>query len=62
MTEKQGNAGSSSEERVSDLLKFKLPEVSDVEVYLVRLDDGRIVARTAEELEAAVASSTRDSK
>jgi len=33
------------------LLEFKVPEVKDVEVYIVRLADGRIVARTAEELE-----------
>jgi len=52
MTEKQGSPEPSSEEHVDDLLKFQLPDVSDVEVYLVRLADGRIVARTAEELEA----------
>ena len=34
-----------------ELLKFKLPEIEDVEVYLVRLEDGRIVARTRDELE-----------
>jgi len=33
------------------LLKFRVPEVEDKEVYLVRLEDGRIVARTKEELE-----------
>jgi len=33
------------------LLKFKVPEVGDVDVYLVRLPDGRVVARTREELE-----------
>lgn len=32
-------------------LKFKIPEVKEVEVYLVKLPDGRIVARTKEELE-----------
>jgi len=37
--------------RPERLLKFKVPEVKDVEVYIVRLADGRIVARTAEELE-----------
>lgn len=31
---------------------FRLPEAVDVEVVLVRLSDGRIVARTREELEA----------
>ena len=30
---------------------FRLPSGEDVEVVLVRLDDGRIVARTPEELE-----------
>jgi len=33
------------------LLSFRLPEVEDKEVYLVRLEDGRVVARTKEELE-----------
>ena len=33
------------------LLQFELPEVKDVEINVVRLEDGRIVARTAEELE-----------
>lgn len=33
------------------LLRFKVPEVGDVDVYLVRLPDGRIVARTKDELE-----------
>jgi hypothetical protein len=32
------------------LLQFKLPEVKEVEAYFVRLKDGRVVARTAEEL------------
>ena len=30
---------------------FRLPSGEDIEVVLVRLDDGRIVARTPEELE-----------
>lgn len=33
-----------------DTSLFKLPEGKDVEVVLVRLDDGTIVARTADEL------------
>jgi len=33
------------------LLRFRVPEVEDKEVYLVKLEDGRIVARTKEELE-----------
>ena len=32
-------------------LRFRVPETQEVEVYLVRLPDGRIVARTKEELE-----------
>lgn len=32
---------------------FRLPEGRAVEVVFVRLDDGRLVARTVEELEAA---------
>ena len=32
-------------------LRFKVPEVQEVEVYFVRLPDGRIVARTPDELE-----------
>ena len=37
-------------ERVSSI---RLPEQEDVEVVLVRLDDGTIVARTRQELEKA---------
>ena len=33
------------------LLSFRIPEVEDKEVVLVRLEDGRIVARTKEEIE-----------
>lgn len=33
------------------LLAFKVPEIKDVKAYIVRLADGRIVARTEEELE-----------
>jgi len=38
-------------EEVWKLFKFRFPEVNEIEVYLVRLPDGRIVARTREELE-----------
>jgi len=34
-----------------DTSSFRLPEGREVEVALVRLEDGRIVARTREELE-----------
>ena len=53
MTEKQDKTESSSEERVEDLLKFKLPEVSNVEVFLIKLKDGTVVARTKDELDAS---------
>lgn len=33
------------------LLSFRIPQVENKEVVLVRLSDGRIVARTREELE-----------
>ena len=33
------------------LLSFRIPEVKDKEVVLLRLEDGRIVARTREEIE-----------
>lgn len=35
----------------NELLKFKVPEVEEIEVVLVRLEDGTVVARTREELE-----------
>lgn len=41
----------SSPRPIDKLLKFRVPEVRDVEVYLVRLPDGTIIARTADELE-----------
>lgn len=47
----QGNEERSSPQRMRRLFQFLPPDVEDVEVYLVRLADGRIVARTAEELE-----------
>ena len=34
------------------LLKFKIPEVVEIEGYVVELPDGRIVVRSKEELEA----------
>jgi len=34
-----------------ELLKFRVPEVKDKEIYVVRLEDGRVVARMGEELE-----------
>jgi len=33
------------------ILKFTIPERRDVEIYLIKLPDGRIVAKTKEELE-----------
>jgi len=33
------------------ILQFQFPEAKDKEIYLVKLEDGTIVARTKEELE-----------
>lgn len=52
MTESQTGESPSSPVPGSELLRFRVPEIEDVEVYLVRLPDGTVVARTAEELEA----------
>jgi len=52
MTESPINAPPFSPGPESELLKFRVPEVDDIEVYLIRLEDGTIVARTAAELEA----------
>ena len=35
------------------LLQVKLPEMAEVEVYLIKLEDGSIVARTKGEIEKA---------
>lgn len=40
-----------SNESKLDGLSFRLPNAEEIEVVLVRLDDGRIVARTKDELE-----------
>ena len=37
----------------NELLRFKVPEIEEVEVVFIRLEDGTIVARTKEELEKA---------
>jgi len=47
----QDNERKSSQFTTLRSLKFRVPEMEDVEVYLVRLEDGRVVARTREELE-----------
>jgi len=52
MTESPTNAPPFSPGPESELLKFRVPEVDDIDVYLIRLEDGTIVARTAAELEA----------
>jgi len=36
---------------VQDILKVEVPEEEEVEVYLIRLPSGVVVARTKEELE-----------
>ena len=41
-------------------LRFKVPEVEEVEVVFVRLADGRIVARTPDELEAEKAEKEKE--
>ena len=51
MTENQDNRAPSSPDHDNALLSLRLPEIEDVEVFLVRLDDGTVVARTAGELE-----------
>jgi hypothetical protein len=40
-------------------ISFRLPEAKDVDVFLVRLADGRVVARTREEM-AALPADLRD--
>ncbi len=52
MTESPINAPPFSPGLESELLKFQVPEVENIEVVLIRLEDGTIVARTAAELEA----------
>jgi hypothetical protein len=37
------------------LLSFQLPEHEDKEIYLIRLEDGTVVARTKEELSSSQA-------
>ena len=32
-------------------LRFKVPQVEELEVVFIRLEDGRIIARTVEEVE-----------
>lgn len=32
-------------------LRFKIPKVQEVEVYFIRTEDGKIIARTQEEIE-----------
>lgn len=51
MTDEQARPEPSLPPGTSELLKFQVPEVEDTEVYLVRLADGRIVARTKDELD-----------
>lgn len=51
MTESPTNGPPFSPAPDGELLKFRVPEVDDIEVFLIRLEDGTIVARTAAELE-----------
>jgi hypothetical protein len=50
MTPEPTSEEKSSPVPAAELLKFKVPSVANVDVYLVRLADGTIVARTGEEL------------
>jgi hypothetical protein len=49
----QGNEAPSSPATVAPSLKFQLPETEELDVFVVVLEDGRKVVRTAEELEAS---------
>ncbi|GAH67492.1 unnamed protein product [marine sediment metagenome] len=60
MTESPTNAPPSSPGLESELLKFRVPEVEDIEVVLIRLEDGTVVARTAEELAKEASGSNTD--
>jgi len=51
MTEKQEKSSSSSPEP-ENTLRFQLPEVNDVDVFLLRDEDGNVIARTGAELGA----------
>ena len=50
MTEKVERPSGSSQGFGEGAVRIKLPDFDEVEVYLVRLPDGTLVARTAEEL------------
>jgi len=50
MTELRGSEALSKLAREGRLVKLEVPELEEVEVYLIRLPDGKVVARTAEEL------------
>ena len=52
MTEPQGKQESSSPATAVPSLKFQLPEMQELDVYVVELADGSRVVRTAAELEA----------
>lgn len=34
-----------------ELVRFKVPEAKDIEIFLIKLKDGRVVARTKDEIE-----------
>jgi len=50
MTEKVEKPSGLSQGFGEGAVRIKLPDFDEVEVYLVRLPDGSLVARTAEEL------------
>ena len=51
-----------SSPEIEKLLEFQLPERTDVNVYLVKDKDGKIIARTEEELEFPSRSEDRGDK
>jgi hypothetical protein len=54
MTELRGSEELSKLAREGRLVRIEVPEVEEVEVYLVRLEDGRLVARTGDELSKGI--------
>jgi len=54
MTEEVSSEALSRLQREGKLVRLELPEVEDVEVYLVRLADGTVVARTRDELSSEI--------
>lgn len=62
MTERVERPSGSSQGFGEGIVRIRLPEYDEVEVYLVRLPDGSLVARTAEELSREKPASSSGSK